>query len=96
MNKVVLSFLADLFVMGAGSYLWLWRKLAWWIHDHLPFIRLEFFPRPWAVNITWREAPERRIDSYAASRDCLTKPGMVGHDGRHEAEWAGIERAMGK
>lgn len=48
----------------------------------------------WAFNIQWREDPERRIDSYAGPRGCLTKPGMAGHGGRHKAEWAGIERVM--
>lgn len=71
-----------------------WRKLAWWIHDHLPYSRLEFFPRLWAVNITWREEAERRIDSYATPKGCLTKPGMAGHGTRHEGEWAGVEAAM--
>ena len=71
-----------------------WRKLAWWIHDHLPYSRLEFFPTLWAFNIQWREQAERRIDSYAAPRGCLTKTGMTGHGDRHEAEWAGIEVAM--
>lgn len=71
-----------------------WTKLAWWIHDHLPYASLEFFPTLWAFNIQWREQPERRIDSYVAPRGCLTRPGMANHGGRHDAEWAGIERAM--
>jgi hypothetical protein len=73
-----------------------WTKLAWWIHDHLPYSSLYFFPKFWAVNITWREQPERRIDSYVAPKGCLTKPGMANFDGSHEADWAGIERAMRK
>lgn len=73
-----------------------WTKLAWWIHDHLPYSSLYFFPKFWAVNITWREQPERRIDSYVAPKGCLTKPGMANFDGSHEADWAGIERAMWK
>ena len=40
-----------------------WQKLAWWIHDHLPYSSLYFFPKFWAVNISWHEKPERRIDS---------------------------------
>lgn len=83
--------LVDAFPGGEG-----WRKLAWWIHDHLPYSRLEFFPTLWAFNIRWREQPERRIDSYAAPPGCLTKTGMMGHSDGHEAEWAGIERATGK
>lgn len=71
-----------------------WRKLAWWIHDHLPYSNLYFFPKLWAVNITWSEAPERRIDSYVSPKGCLTRPGMANHAGSHEAEYTGIERSM--
>lgn len=67
-----------------------WRRLAWWIHDHLPYSSLYFFPRYWAFNITWHERPQRRIDSYAKPAGCLTKPGMANHEGRHDAEWDGI------
>ena len=71
-----------------------WRKLAWWIHDHLPYSSLLFFPKLWAVNIQWREEPERRIDSYTAPKGCLTKPGMANNESGHEDEWRGIEKAM--
>ena len=71
-----------------------WRKLAWWIHDHLPYSSLYFFPKFWAVNIAWREEPERRIDSYTYPKGCLTKPGMPNALGSHEQDWAGIEEAM--
>lgn len=71
-----------------------WRKLAWWIYHHLPYSSLYFFPKMWAVNIQWREEPERRIDSYIAPKGCLTKPGMTNHKGSHEDEWRGIEKAM--
>jgi hypothetical protein len=63
-----------------------WRALAWWIHDHLPYSRLQFFPKLCAFNIGWSEAPERRIDSYIAPRGCLTKPGRGNHAGDHR-EW---------
>jgi hypothetical protein len=65
-----------------------WVRLAWWIHDHLPYSGLEFFPRYWAFNISWREKPRRRITSFTAPRGCLTRPGMANHAGSHEAEWA--------
>jgi hypothetical protein len=71
-----------------------WTKLAWWIHDHLPYSSLYFFPKFWAFNISWREEPERRIDSYVSPRGCLTKPGMANHEGNHNQHWAGIESAM--
>jgi hypothetical protein len=67
-----------------------WMKLAWWIHDHLPYSTLYFFPKFWAFNIGWHERPERRIDSYARPVGCLTRPGMVNHSGSHESDWASI------
>jgi hypothetical protein len=63
-----------------------WRPLAWWIHDHLPYSRMQFFPTRAAFNLTWREEPERRIDSYVPPRGCLTRPGMDNHAGDH-SEW---------
>lgn len=67
-----------------------WQKLAWWIHDHLPYSSLCFFPTYWAFNISWHERPQRRIDSYVAPKGCLTKPGMANHSGRHDELWAAI------
>lgn len=67
-----------------------WQKLAWWIHDHLPYSGMEFYPVYWAFNITWHEKPERRISSYAKPKGYLTKPGMANHDGSHEEFWRGI------
>lgn len=69
-----------------------WQKLAWWIHDHLPYSSLYFFPRYWAFNINWHERPKRRIDSYTKPRGCLTKPGMRNHGGSHEEHWRDVAR----
>jgi len=63
-----------------------WQAMAWWIHDHLPYSTLYFFPKNAAFNIGWHERPERRIDSYIPPRGCLTKPGMDNQGGRH-TEW---------
>jgi hypothetical protein len=67
-----------------------WQKLAWWIHDHLPYSYLEFYPVYWAFNIQWHEKPRRSIYSYVAPKGYLTKPGMENHQGSHEALWRGI------
>jgi hypothetical protein len=45
-----------------------WQKLAWWIHDHLPYSEMEFFGRFWAFNLTWNGMPKRQISSYANPR----------------------------
>ena len=67
-----------------------WQRLAWWIHDHLPYASLYFFKFDWAFNISWHERPVRRIDSYVLPVGCLTKPGMANHTGSHEDSWRGI------
>lgn len=67
-----------------------WTPLAWWIHDHLPYDSMYFFPKLAAFNLRWHEAPERRIDSYAPPKGCLTRPGLSNHDGDHSASYAGF------
>ena len=67
-----------------------WQTLAWWIHDHLPYASLCFFPKLWAFNIQWHERPRRTIRSYAEPRGLLTKPGMTNHDGSHAQFYAGF------
>lgn len=67
-----------------------WRRIAWWIHDHLPYASLCFFPKLWAVNIQWHERPIRRITSYAEPRGVLTKPGMANHEGSYAEFYEGF------
>ncbi|AYD03418.1 hypothetical protein [Neorhizobium sp. NCHU2750] len=67
-----------------------WRRIAWWIHDHLPYSHMEFFPKLWAFNIQWHERPKRVISSYAKPRGVLTKPGMANHDSNHAECYAGF------
>lgn len=79
---VVVPWFADRYNEGAD-----WRSLAWWIHDHLNYNHLQFFPRLCAFNIQWTQAPqEKRIDSFISPAGCLTKPGMPDHTGDH-SEW---------
>lgn len=70
-----------------------WTSMAWWIHDHLPYSHLTFFPKLCAFNIGWHEAPQRRIDSYVPPKGCLTKPGMPNHGGLHSAHYLGFPPA---
>ena len=71
-----------------------WQKLAWWIHDHLPYSDMYFFPKFWAFNLTWHERPSRVIKSYPKPTGTLTAPKMANHCGYHAGEWAGIEVAF--
>lgn len=78
---IVIPWFADRYEAGAD-----WRSLAWWIHDHLPYSSLYFFPKLAALNITWHEKPERTIKSYIEPKGTLTKPVMDNHGGSH-TEW---------
>ena len=66
-----------------------WQALAWWIHDHLPYSDLTFFPKLAAFNISWHETPARTIYSYVSPKGCLTKPGMTNHAGDHSEFYSG-------
>lgn len=59
--------------------------MAWWIHDHLPYNSVHFFPKLAAFNLNWNEVAVRRIDSYAEPKGCLTRPGMSNHAGTHSS-----------
>jgi hypothetical protein len=54
-----------------------WRDLAWWLYDHLDFHEIWFFPKLAAFNLTWREAPEKRMLSYIAPKGFLRREGSV-------------------
>lgn len=45
-----------------------WQIMARWIHTHLPYADLEFYPKYWAFNISWHERPRRLIRSHAEPR----------------------------
>ena len=85
MACVLVPWFTDCYAAGADGGAD-WRALAWWIHDHLPYSRLQFFPKLCAFNIGWSEVPERRIYSYIAPRGCLTKPGAGNYDSDH-GDW---------
>jgi hypothetical protein len=80
MACIVVPSFADRYTAGTP-----WQAMAWWIHDHLPYSELQFFPKLAAFNIGWHEAPKRRISSFVTPRGVLTKPGMPDHDGDHAA-----------
>ncbi|MBW6496511.1 MAG: hypothetical protein K0B16_18545 [Burkholderiaceae bacterium] len=52
-----------------------WRDMAWWIHDHLPYSSVYFFPVRAAFNLTWREEPLRTISSYVVPKGLLLRAG---------------------
>lgn len=58
---MVVPWFADRYKEGEGAD---WRALAYWIHNHLPYSDLYFFPRLCAFNISWHEWSMRSIRSY--------------------------------
>jgi hypothetical protein len=82
---IVIPWLVDHIARGGH-----WTDMAWWIHDHLPYSSLYFFTKLAAFNISWHEAPIRRIDSYTSPKGCLTRPGMANHAGPHPDQYVGF------
>jgi hypothetical protein len=85
MACIVVPWLVDRLQEGVG-----WQSMAWWIHDHLPYSQLQFFPKLAAFNIGWQEQPRPEIYSYIPPRGYLTRPGMPNHAGDHSNEYAGF------
>ena len=72
-----------------------WEAMAWWVHDHLPYSEMEFFPRFAAFNLQWREEPVRRVKSYIPPRrGLLTAPGFANWSGGHEEAYAKAFEAL--
>lgn len=53
-----------------------WRAMAWFVHDHLPYSHMCFYPRLGAFNLQWREQPERKIMSWRQPKGLLFRRGM--------------------
>lgn len=64
-----------------------WQSMAWWVHDHLPYSYMCFYPKLGAFNIQWREEPERKILSWAHPKGLLTQPGMQNHGLLHKSAY---------
>ncbi|MGH1414239.1 MAG: hypothetical protein ACRBB0_12155 [Pelagimonas sp.] len=68
--SVVIPWFVDRYAQGRD-----WRDLAWWLHDHIDYSEIWFFPKLCAFNLVWRPKPQKRIDSYIAPRGCLLRAG---------------------
>ena len=86
---IQIPWFADRYDAGAD-----WRSLAWWIHDHLKYSEMYFFPKRAAFNLTWSEQPKRTIKSYISPKGLLTKPGMDGCDSDHSACYSGFPQMV--
>lgn len=85
MTTIVIPWLVD----RLGSSI-TWQSMGWWIHDHLPYSELQFFPKLCAFNIAWHEVPKRTISSFVPPRGLLTKPGKANHTGDHSRYYPGF------
>ena len=63
-----------------------WQPLAWWIHDHLPYSSMEFFPKLCAFNLGWHEEPKKQIYSYVDPKGWLENDKTENHEVTH-SEW---------
>ncbi|MFQ6550417.1 hypothetical protein AADZ90_020945, partial [Aestuariibius sp. 2305UL40-4] len=68
--SIIIPWFADLYEAGRD-----WRDLAWWVHDHLPYSEIWFFPKLCAFNLVWRAVPRRTISSYVVPRGMLLRAG---------------------
>lgn len=50
-----------------------WPVLAYWIHDHLPYSELQFFPGLCAFNISWHEKPKKSVYGFIKPKGNLWK-----------------------
>lgn len=82
---IVIPWFVDRYEAGAD-----WRSLAWFIHDHLPYSYMAFYPKLCALNLGWREQPERRIMSWIEPKGLLTSPGKIDHDTNHRHWYCGL------
>lgn len=71
---------------GAGD----WTKLAWWIHDNLPYSSQSYFPKFHAFNLNWHENPKQKINSYVAPKGALTNRNMANNHKNHKADWEAL------
>lgn len=72
-----------------------WEAMAWWVHDHLDYSEMEFFPRFAAFNLQWREQPVRRISSFIPPRrGRLTDPAKPNWAGRHDEAYAAMQEEL--
>lgn len=67
---IVIPWFADQYENGRD-----WRDLAWWVHDHLPYSAMNFFPNRAAFNLTWSSEPSRTISSFIPPRGRLLASG---------------------
>jgi hypothetical protein len=67
-----------------------WQSMAWWIHDHLPYSEVDFFPQLGVFDIAWHQAPKRTIQSVTDNGSYLIRPGDDTHGNDHRQAYIGF------
>lgn len=90
--SIVIPWFADHYAEGRD-----WRDLAWWLHDHIDYSELWFFPKLCAFNISWRPEPWKEISSYVAPRGLVLRRGAAPGESAAEraARYADFPRFRG-
>ncbi len=70
-----------------------WQAMAWWVHDHLPYSEMVFYPKCAAFNLRWHETEKRcGIYSQTPPRGWLKKPNEQISVGNHASEYFGFPK----
>ncbi len=69
-TSLAIPWFADRYAEGRD-----WRDLAWWLHDHLNYSEMYFFPKLCTLNLSYRIRPLRTISSYIAPKGLLLRAG---------------------
>jgi hypothetical protein len=84
MACIVIPLIADLFARDRS----VWRRIAWYIHDQLPYDRMTFHPNLCAINLGWSDKPRRIVQSHIRDGGpAFPKPGEPDHSGNHSKEY---------
>ncbi len=75
--SIVIPWFADRYGTGRN-----WHDLAWWLHDHIPYSEIRFFPKLCAFNLTWNEQPKREIRGWIGGNSILLRAGETPPDPR--------------
>lgn len=72
---VVIPWFADRYEQGRD-----WHDLAWWLHDHLPYSEIRFFPKLAAFNLVHSEQPKRDIRGWIGGNSVVLRAGEEPHE----------------
>src|SRR5437762_116931 len=85
MACIVIPYMADLYKQDRT----VWRRIAWYIHDQLPYDLMIFHPILCAINLCWSDMPRKIVQSYIKDGGlAFPKPGEPDYSRDHSKEYA--------